>query len=225
MSFARNMINRYPKLIRAFLKLYAHIPFVNRFRVSKRKDNRFENRGALLKKSRILINGRNNRVVLGPFCRIYNTTISIDGDNNEVYLDNFVFVKDGDFCMEDSCNRISIGEHTCFAGRVHLACIEGTEIAIGKRCLFSANVVFRTGDSHALLNLEGDRINPSKSIQVGDHVWIGNTATVLKGATLPENCIVGTGSIVTKNFEETNCCIAGNPAKIIKRDVNWRNDR
>ena len=43
----------------------------------------------------------------------------------------------------------------------------------------------------------------------------------MKGAKIPNNCIVGANSLVNKEFFEENCLIAGTPAKIIKKGVNW----
>lgn len=37
----------------------------------------------------------------------------------------------------------------------------------------------------------------------------------MAGVTLPKQCIVGAGSVVTKSFSEEGCIIAGNPARII----------
>ena len=38
---------------------------------------------------------------------------------------------------------------------------------------------------------------------------------------IADNSIVGWGSIVTKEFNEPNVIIAGIPAKIVKRGINW----
>ena len=87
--------------------------------------------------------------------------------------------------------------------------------------MFSTDVVFRTGDSHSILDREsGLRINPSKSIRVRDKVWFGNKTIVLKGVEIQSECIVGTGAVVTKSIP-SNSIVAGNPAKIIKNNVKW----
>ncbi|HIF9071202.1 TPA: acyltransferase [Photobacterium damselae] len=44
---------------------------------------------------------------------------------------------------------------------------------------------------------------------------IGANATILPGITLGENCMVGAGSVVTKNVPD-NVIVVGNPAKIIR---------
>lgn len=44
---------------------------------------------------------------------------------------------------------------------------------------------------------------------------VGANATILPGITLGENCLVGAGSVVTKNVPQ-NAVVAGNPAKILR---------
>lgn len=44
---------------------------------------------------------------------------------------------------------------------------------------------------------------------------------ILKGSQISNNTVVGAGTIVTKKYEEPNCILAGNPAKIVKRNIDW----
>ncbi len=136
--------------------------------------------------------------------RIYHTKIIITGSNNRIHIGNECYLMNADMCIEDSNGTIEIGYGTSICGTTHLACIEGKRIVIGKECLFSSGVVVRTGDSHSILDSEGKRINHSKNVIIGDHVWVGNQTTILKGAIILEDSIVGTGAIVTKAFEEGN---------------------
>ena len=88
--------------------------------------------------------------------------------------------------------------------------------------MFSSNITLRAGDSHSVIDIEtGKRLNMSKDIMVGDHVWIGNTVIITKGTTIGANSIIGTGSVVTGKVFPDNCAIAGNPARIVKEKVNW----
>ena len=88
--------------------------------------------------------------------------------------------------------------------------------------MFSTNVVLRTSDQHQIFNEKGERINPGKDILIGEHVWIGYGATILKGSSLENNSIVGTESVVTGLHLPQNSVAAGNPARIIKHGVNWK---
>lgn len=87
--------------------------------------------------------------------------------------------------------------------------------------MFAKNAVIRNSDSHSILSLDGKRINPSKDVILGKHVWVGYGATILKGTILGDNCIVGTQAVISGKHPQTGCIYAGNPARLIKEDVNW----
>lgn len=53
---------------------------------------------------------------------------------------------------------------------------------------------------------------------IGDFTFIGANSTVLPGVRIGDSCIIGSGSVVTKDIP-SNCIAVGNPAKVIKRDV------
>ena len=55
-------------------------------------------------------------------------------------------------------------------------------------------------------------------------MWICNKVTILKGVNIEDNVVIGTGSIVTTNFEK-NSLIAGIPAIILKKNINWKRER
>jgi len=55
-----------------------------------------------------------------------------------------------------------------------------------------------------------------KPIKIGNDVWIGACAIVLKGVTIGDGAIVAAGAVVTKDVEPYTI-VAGNPAKMIKR--------
>ena len=155
-----------------------------------------------------------------------NTTIYISGNNNTIRIGDRCNLINAEIWIEDSCGEVSIGQRTSILGKTHLACIEGSKIEIGEECLFSTDVVFRTGDSHSILDLETKkRINPSKDIIVGNHCLFGNKATVLKGVTIERDSIIATGAIVTKASILSNVILAGNPAKVIKTNIHVYNGK
>ena len=55
-------------------------------------------------------------------------------------------------------------------------------------------------------------------IKIGRHCWLGAQSVLLPQVVLGDYTIVGAGAVVTKSFEEGYCVIAGNPAKIIKKE-------
>lgn len=176
--------------------------------------------------SRIYVYGNNNVIEIHENCRVDNTKIYIRGDNCKVIINSGCFINNGDICIEDNNNQIIIGANTCFTSRFHFACMEGTAISIGERCLFASDIIVRTGDSHSIVEMDsGIRTNYSCDCIVGNHCWIGNRTTINKGVLISDDSIVASNSVVTKQFKEKNVVIAGIPAKVIKRGITWEGER
>ena len=85
----------------------------------------------------------------------------------------------------------------------------------------SWGVMLKTDDTHPIYQ-NGKIINRSKNIIIGKNVWIGMHASILKNSMIPDGAIVGAYSVVAGRFDEKNSVIAGNPAKVVKRDVQWK---
>ena len=56
-------------------------------------------------------------------------------------------------------------------------------------------------------------------IIIGENCWIGENVRICKGVTIGDNAVVAANSVVTKNVPE-NAVAAGNPAKIVKTDID-----
>lgn len=172
----------------------------------------------------ITITGSGNCVSIAA-ATVVDSELHLTGSGNAVTIGTDCVIRNGCFVCEDDDNLIEIGEATEFAGSTELAVIEGTAISIAERCLFSGGVHVRTGDSHAVTDLDGVRINYSADICIADHVWIGRNVTILKGVSIAESCVVGASAVVTKQFDEPHCAIAGNPARVVRHDIDWRTER
>jgi acetyltransferase-like isoleucine patch superfamily enzyme len=89
-------------------------------------------------------------------------------------------------------------------------------ITIGRDCAIGWDVLLL--DTHA--HLIGDE-PPGGPITIGDHVWIGARAIVLRGVTIGDGAIVGAGSTVTRDVPPATV-VAGVPARVLREDVTWR---
>lgn len=212
------MKNKIKRILRKLYKLFNHLPFNNKYRL---RGTKIQNYGKILYKCRFVCNGKGNTIILHPHGVIRNTVFYIYGNNNIIEIGKGSSIVQGDLYIEDDGNRIVIGNNTRLCGKIHLACIESKTIKIGNDCLFSSEIVFRTGDSHSILDEQGNRINHADDVIIDDHVWIGHRAVLNKGVYVAPNSVIGTGAIVTKKFSEPNVVIAGVPAKVVKKDVNW----
>ena len=197
------------------------LPFNNSLRPRKLK---LINEGAVLLKCK-LISKQQNTIILHPGAIIRNTIFHIHGSNNFIEIGENASVNGAEFWIENNNNSITVGASTNLCGKIHLACTEGKSIRIGRDCLFSSEIVFRTGDSHSIVDMEGKRINLPEDIVIGDHVWMGYRVIISKGVKIPDNTVVGTGAIVTKEFDEENTILAGVPARVVKSGIDWSLDR
>ncbi len=109
---------------------------------------------------------------------------------------------------------ITIGDGTGLTGATVVA---AERIEIGCRVLVGANAVIVDTDFHPL-TVEGREkdINAGATspIQIEDDVFIGTQALILKGVRLGEGCVIGAGSVVTRDVP-AGMIAAGNPAKVV----------
>lgn len=214
-------------LLEKLFHMYSVLLGVNK--IKGKAGNQLIAEGAFLKRCRIQINGTNNQIVVEDLARLQNCMIYIQGNGNQIHIGKSVSLNYAELWIEDNDNRLQIEDGSSADGKkqapVHMAVIEGTRIILGKDCMLSSGIEIRTGDSHSIVNNEGERINPSKEIVVGNHVWIGTRAMLLKGSRIADDCIVGAGSMVTGSFDEAGCALAGNPAKVLRKDVSWKRER
>jgi acetyltransferase-like isoleucine patch superfamily enzyme len=181
----------------------------------------------ILEDASIVFKGKNNIL----YCEsrdtiLKNGKIKFEGDNALIYISKHsnkdrrhkikVFAK--------SNTTVFIGNNVNFhPGEGSFSSLWASEqknIVIGGDCLFSLNVKLRTSDGHAAYDsTTKKRVNPARSIFVGDHVWFGQDITVLKGSRVGSGAIIGAGSIVTGKTFRSNSSCAGIPAREVKHDV------
>lgn len=89
-------------------------------------------------------------------------------------------------------------------------------VEIGYDCIIAWDVFITDSDWHDIKGSE--RIRP---VFIGDNVWIGHGASVLKGAVIPSGCIVGAKSLVSKGSFPENSLICGIPVAIRRTEVEW----
>lgn len=113
---------------------------------------------------------------------------------------------------------IDFGNSFVVTGNSFVICMKF--IQFGEDCLISWGVSIMYTDFHAIVSLnDGELINENKDIVIGSHCWIWAHVIVLKGTTIPNNCIVGSGGIVSKTFSNSNSIIIDN--RIVRENINW----
>jgi acetyltransferase-like isoleucine patch superfamily enzyme len=108
--------------------------------------------------------------------------------------------------------EIIIGDNCGFSGAVIGA---RQSIKLGNSVMVGANVLITDFDWHAIDPLTRHTGEPkSKPINIGNNVFLGYSAIVLKGVTIGDNSVIGANSVVTSNIP-ADVIAAGNPCKVI----------
>ena len=165
--------------------------------------------------------GKNNTIKIeAPIAKKLNVNISYANSNNNCVIIHKNVWGNWSIGLYDSNNTLEIGEG-CECCSVFISLI-GNELKIGNKCMLSNNIHI-WGDGHSVLDFKtGEVLNkPKGPIVIGDHCWIGERVTLTKNAQIPNDCIVGIASVVTKKFTEEHCLLAGAPAKVVKTGITW----
>lgn len=168
----------------------------------------------------IAIFGNNNEINLGKIFYPVNETIGLTGLIINIGNPPDDTLAIGMQRYANNC-KIKIGDNIIICGARLFLQDSDTSIKIGDDCMISWGIDIWCTDVHTVTDLEGNVINFSKSIDIGNHVWIGRDVKIGKNTKISNDSIIGWGSIVTRKFDESNVVIAGNPAQIVKRSVNW----
>lgn len=114
---------------------------------------------------------------------------------------------------------VDIGRNTVIRPFTNIIIQHG--LKIGNECSISWYCQFMDEDFHEI-QYEGKKETNDKRIIIGDKVWIGNHVSVYKGSIIGNHSVIASNSVVKGKFEEEDVLIAGNPAKIIKRNIVWQ---
>jgi acetyltransferase-like isoleucine patch superfamily enzyme len=111
--------------------------------------------------------------------------------------------------------EIVIGHNTILNNNTVVCAVKS--IRIGNNC--------RIGDCVSIMDADFHEINPAtrdnspgvvKAVNIGNNVWIGSRALVLKGASIGDNSVIAAMSVVTSAIP-ANCVAAGIPARVIRQ--------
>jgi len=126
--------------------------------------------------------------------------------------------------------KVTIGESVLIEGGSQFLAWKNGEIKVGDHVFFNGGVITSTlsvelgnnivVSAHALIidhNGYGLDGNPpvEKPVKIGNHVWIGMRAIILKGVAVGDNSVIGAAAVVTKDVEP-NTIVASNSAKKIR---------
>ncbi|MDQ7091565.1 MAG: hypothetical protein Q9M50_13180 [Methylococcales bacterium] len=167
----------------------------------------------------IIIKGKNNSLIIAAGSTIKNIDIVICGNNNKLILGKGVYA-DTTFSMISHNSHITVGDG-CTIFKSFISAYDGKDITIGKDCLFADPTDIRTSDYHPIFDSNNKHINPSKSIVIGDRVWLARQVNILKGSHIESDVVIGVGSVVSGHIP-ANSVAVGVPAHVIRSETTWR---
>ena len=95
----------------------------------------------------------------------------------------------------------------------------GEDIEIGKSTILASYICI-TSENHGMDAASDipykDQSLLCNPVKIGDACWIGEKVIIMPGVHIGNKCIIGAGSIVTKNIPSYSLAV-GNPARVIKK--------
>ena len=142
------------------------------------------------------------------------TNLRLDISSKLKVKGNFDIFYGGDIiCFGGS--TLELGSGFCNSNLI-LRCTQ--KVTIGEDVAISHNVTIMDSDAHEILGNVRPKTLP---VRIGNHVWIGSGAKILKGVTVGNGSVVAAGAVVVHDVPE-NCVVAGVPAIIVKNAIQWK---
>jgi len=143
----------------------------------------------------------------------------------EIRFGRFVWIGDGTKirCHEGT---VEIGDKTVMGQECTISAYQ--RVRIGEECVIADRAMFIDFD-HGVVEVERPiRLQGiyKRDVEVGNNVWIGYGACILRGVSVGDNAVIGTNAVVTKDVP-ANAVVGGIPARIIRMreepgELRWR---
>lgn len=149
--------------------------------------------------------------------------------NDIVIHNNIMFL--GCHLTSSNHGKIEIGNNVKLGVRSQILCVDN--VVIGDYTAIATDVTIVDNNNHPV-NPEFRQFmrttphnsdarswihSDHKPVIIGKNCWIGSNVRIQKGVSIGDNSVIAACSVVTKDVP-ANCIAAGNPAKIVKTDID-----
>jgi acetyltransferase-like isoleucine patch superfamily enzyme len=149
----------------------------------------------------------------GPFFLGRGLELKIE-PRGQIRFGRFVWIGDG---TKIRCHEgvVEIGEKTVMGQECTISAYK--RVRIGEQCVIADRAMFIDFD-HGIVEVERPiRLQGiyKRDVEVGNNVWIGYGACILRGVSVGDNSVIGTNAVVVKDVP-ANAIVGGVPARIIR---------
>lgn len=163
------------------------------------------------------------------FSILSDVTLTDGARKENVIIENGAWVL-GQIMVQHQ-GKFKMGEFSKIGISTKILCVD--KIEIGAYTAIANDTTICDNNNHPLspsyrkkMRLTGEgasmrywRYSTHAPIIIGQNCWIGSNVRICKGVTIGDNSIVAACSVVTKDVP-ANCIVAGNPAKVVKTDID-----
>lgn len=148
----------------------------------------------------------------------YNNINPLERDTRQADIRE-LFGKVGDNCVVEQPLFCTYGYNTVvgdnFFLNVNCKLMDSGKITIGDNVFIAPNVCIITEEHAMEVEQRIAGLEYTHPVTIGDNVWICAGVIVLPGVTIGSNCVIGAGSVVTKDIPPNSLAV-GNPCKVIR---------
>ena len=113
----------------------------------------------------------------------------------------------------DYGNHIKVGKN--FFANYNCTFLDVAAITFGDNCLLGPNVSIYTAGHPVHPHSRNSRYEYGIAVTVGNDVWLGGCTVICPGVTIGDGCVIGAGSVVTKDIPPYSIA-AGKPCRVIR---------
>lgn len=113
----------------------------------------------------------------------------------------------------DYGHNIFLGED--FYANFNCVILDEAPVTFGNHVFVAPNCGFYTAGHPLDAELRNRGLEYARPITIGHNVWIGAQVCVLPGVTIGDNCVIGAGSVVTKDIPAHSLAV-GNPCRVVR---------
>ena len=114
----------------------------------------------------------------------------------------------------DYGNHIKVGKN--FFCNYNCTILDVGKVTFGDNCLLAPNVAIYTAGHPIHPDSRNSLYEYGIDVTIGDNVWIGGNVVIMPGVNIGSNCVIGAGSVVTKDIPAWSVA-AGNPCRVLRK--------